>query len=150
MTTFHVVSQRVAPNANAASRCSRGTARSDSRDTETINGKVMKDKTMPAVRKPTPHAGPLNKGKKPSADFRNGSTYSRMRGTTVISASNPEMPLEVAAKSSTRNVSELDRRAGASSARKIAAPTPNGTDIRSARTEVTRSEEHTSELQSLR
>ena len=47
------------------------------------------------------------------------------------------MTLGTAASSSIRNVSTSEIRGGASSARKIAAPTPNGIAISSARAEVT-------------
>ena len=53
-TTCQVASQRVAPIASAASRCSRGTLSNTSRDTEMMNGTTMIASTMPAVRKPTP------------------------------------------------------------------------------------------------
>ena len=49
-TTCQVLSQRVAPKARAASRCSRGTASSDSRETEMTNGMVMIESTRAAVR----------------------------------------------------------------------------------------------------
>src|SRR5579883_1423403 len=49
----------------------------------------------------------------------------------------PKITLGMAASSSTRNVSALDIPAGASSDKKIAAPKPSGTEISSARTDVT-------------
>ena len=49
-TTCHVDSHWVAPSASAASRCSRGTASSDSRETEMMNGNRHDGRTMPAVR----------------------------------------------------------------------------------------------------
>src|ERR1700722_2702692 len=53
-TTCQVDSQRVAPMASAASRCSRGTLSKTSRDTEIMKGTTMMARTMPAVRNPTP------------------------------------------------------------------------------------------------
>src|ERR1700722_19296288 len=53
-TTCQVDSQRVAPIASAASRCSRGTLSKTSRDTEIMNGTTMMASTIPAARKPTP------------------------------------------------------------------------------------------------
>ena len=53
-TTFQVDSQRVAPSARAASRCSRGTVSSTSRETEMMNGTTMMASTIPAVKNPTP------------------------------------------------------------------------------------------------
>ena len=53
-TTFQVVSQRVDPSANAASRWSRGTASNTSRETEMMYGITIIASTIPAVRKPTP------------------------------------------------------------------------------------------------
>src|SRR5260370_29482976 len=52
-TTFQVASQRVAPNASAASRCSRGTESSTSRETEIIKGSTISAKTIHAARKTT-------------------------------------------------------------------------------------------------
>ena len=49
-TALKVDSHFVAPKASAASRCSRGTARSASRETEMMNGKVMIARITPAVR----------------------------------------------------------------------------------------------------
>ena len=53
-TTFQVDSQRVEPSASAASRWSRGTDSSTSRDTEMMYGMTMMARTIPAVRNPTP------------------------------------------------------------------------------------------------
>ena len=46
------------------------------------------------------------------------------------------MTLGMAASSSIRKVNPLEMRAGANSARKIAAPNPSGTEISSARADV--------------
>src|SRR5713226_2352305 len=73
-TTFHVDSQRVAPKLSAASRWSRGTDINISRDTEIMYGITMMASTMPAVRNPTPYAGPENNGKNPSVFFSTGCT----------------------------------------------------------------------------
>ena len=53
-TTSQVVSQRVAPSASAASRCSAGTARITSREIEMMNGTIMTDSTTPAENRLTP------------------------------------------------------------------------------------------------
>ncbi len=57
-TTFQVDSHRVAPRARAASRWSSGTDSSTSRDTEMMYGTIMIASTIPAVKNPTPYAGP--------------------------------------------------------------------------------------------
>ena len=49
-TTCQVVSHRVAPNASAASRRSRGTASNTSRETEMMNGAIITASTTPAAR----------------------------------------------------------------------------------------------------
>ena len=49
-TTCQVDSQRVAPKPKAASRCSRGTVNSTSRETEMMYGNVMIARITPAVR----------------------------------------------------------------------------------------------------
>src|SRR5579863_4846331 len=71
-TTFQVDSHLVAPRASAASRWSRGIASRTSRDTESTNGTIMMARTIPAVRKPIPYAGPLNRGRYPSVFFSAG------------------------------------------------------------------------------
>ena len=62
--------------------------------------------------------------------------YWRMSGTSVKIASRPRITLGTAASSSTRNVQALESLGGASSARKMAAPTPSGTEISRARKDV--------------
>ena len=136
-TTFHVASQCVAPSANAASRCSTGTASSTSRETERMNGTAMMASTRPAARNPTPYIGPWNSGRKPSVDFKNGSTTFLSTGTRTKMPSKPKITLGTAASSSMTNVRASEMRGGASSARKIAAPTPSGTAISRATAEVT-------------
>src|SRR6202043_3127886 len=61
-TTFQVDSQRVEPRARAASRWSRGTESRTSRETEMMYGMIMMARTTPAVRNPTPYAGPEKSG----------------------------------------------------------------------------------------
>ncbi len=59
-----------------------------------------------------------------------------MIGTRVKYASRPKITLGTAASSSTRNVQALENFGGASSERKMAAPTPSGTEITSAMNDV--------------
>ena len=135
--TFHVDSHFVAPNASAASRCSVGTANRIPREMEMIKGTTMMARISPAAKKPIPKAGPWKKGRKPSVAFRNGSTTFRKIGTRTNIPSSPMITLGTAASSSIEKVNASEIPCGASSARKIAAPTPMGTAIRRPRAEVT-------------
>ena len=73
-TTCQVDSHLVAPSARAASRCSRGTASSDSREMEMINGKVMIARIKLAASNRIAEWVPVKKGRNPRVFFRNGST----------------------------------------------------------------------------
>ena len=93
--------------------------------------------TIPAVRKPTPYAGPWNNGRKPSVAFRVGAITVRIRGITMKYAKHAVDY----ARNRRQQIDEKCRGSesfcGASSAKKIAAPIPSGTAINNATAEVT-------------
>ena len=73
---------------------------------------------------------------KPKTSFKVGTTP-RSNDTNTNMPKRPKITLGTAARSSIRKVNAFATRAGASSARKIAAPTPIGTAMSRAMAEVT-------------
>ena len=59
---MRIISQRVAPNAQAASMVSRGTCRNTSREMALMIGRIITASTRPAVSmvRPVVEAGPAN------------------------------------------------------------------------------------------
>ncbi|MNR54233.1 hypothetical protein D3C85_1743830 [compost metagenome] len=66
-TAILIISQRVAPSANAASSWSLGVCRKISRLRDVMMGRTITDSTMPAVRMvlPVAEAGPWKMGSQP-------------------------------------------------------------------------------------
>ena len=75
------VSQRVAPSANAASRCAVGIAFRTSREIDVIIGRIMIARINPAASIPNPYGAPLNNGRNFKFLDNKGSTDIRSQGT---------------------------------------------------------------------
>src|SRR5205809_476294 len=82
-TATRVVSHRVAPRLNAASRWLSGTARRASRETAEMVGMIMIARMTPAVNLSVPMAFPWKMGKNPKTSCTTGSTDTRMTGPST-------------------------------------------------------------------
>ena len=71
-TASRTTSQCVAPKAMAASLSDAGAAKKTSREIVVMNGTIIIARIIPAVKTPTPYAGPLKKGRNPSEWIKNG------------------------------------------------------------------------------
>src|SRR5438034_3983261 len=126
-TWSFTVCHLVAPRACAASRMLFGTERIASRAEVTTIGSISNARVKPAVKMLWPRCNWYTSSPRASSPYT-------MEGT----------PARLAMLISIRSVSQF---LGAYSSRYTAAPTPIGTAVRAV-TNITRSEEHTSELQS--
>src|SRR5437870_2073421 len=136
-TPTRVVSQRVAPRPQAASRWLAGTARRASRDTAAMRGLNMIARMTPAVNLSVPMGFPWKMGRNPKMSWTTGSTVTRMTGPRTKIPHNPYTTDGTAASSSTTYVSGIRSHGGESSERKMAMPRLIGTPNRRASADVT-------------
>src|SRR5919201_994930 len=100
-------------------------------------GTIMMDRMTPAASMPTPYGGPWNNGTNPNQRPSAGCTQPRNHGTSTKIPQSPYTTLGTAASSSMRNATGGRIQNGASSARKIAAPSESGTAMSSASSDDT-------------
>ncbi len=125
-TTLAIISQRVDPKANIASRSSCGTARITSLEIAVMVGRIIIAKTRLAVRTPIPSDGPWKRGRKPRLFSKNWPGPTLNQGASTKRPQRPKTTLGTAASSSTVKDAGFFSQGGASSLKKMAVPIPRG------------------------